>query len=232
MKKQLLPIYLLLVINCFFYSFSLSAQELITNGTFDTDISSWTLTGPANGWVHDNVNARAEHSENTNASNSLLTQSITIDPALESTFSFTILPVTSASKSALYFSVTVNGTVVLSFTSNTGTIGAVATEGTFTYDNTTTTPNTLNAYTVTIPPNFFGSTNADIVLRAQNCSGGNCAGDRGDIFVDDVSFMQTPLDIIPTLSEWGLIILSLLFMTMGTLYLLQPNFRSKFDFER
>ncbi len=30
---------------------------------------------------------------------------------------------------------------------------------------------------------------------------------------------------IPTLSEWGLLILALLFMTLGTLYLLQPKFR-------
>jgi len=71
MNKQLLPIYLWLVTNCFFCSFSLSAQELITNGTFDTDLSSWTLTGPANGWIHDNVNTRAEHSENTNNSTSV-----------------------------------------------------------------------------------------------------------------------------------------------------------------
>ncbi len=30
---------------------------------------------------------------------------------------------------------------------------------------------------------------------------------------------------IPTLSEWGLIILALLLMTLGTLYLVQPNWR-------
>ncbi|MEZ4885311.1 MAG: IPTL-CTERM sorting domain-containing protein [Chitinophagales bacterium] len=32
---------------------------------------------------------------------------------------------------------------------------------------------------------------------------------------------------IPTLSEWGLIILALLFMTFGTLYLVQPNVEEK-----
>jgi len=37
---------------------------------------------------------------------------------------------------------------------------------------------------------------------------------------------------IPTLSEWGLIILALSFMTMGTLYLVQPKFGSKFGFEQ
>jgi len=34
---------------------------------------------------------------------------------------------------------------------------------------------------------------------------------------------------VPTLSEWGLIILALMFMTMGTLYLVQPNFRRGFE---
>ncbi len=29
---------------------------------------------------------------------------------------------------------------------------------------------------------------------------------------------------VPTLSEWGLLVLALLLMTLGTLYLLQPNY--------
>lgn len=33
-----------------------------------------------------------------------------------------------------------------------------------------------------------------------------------------------PTTEVPTLSEWGLIVLALLLMTLGTLYLLQPNF--------
>jgi len=38
-------------------------------------------------------------------------------------------------------------------------------------------------------------------------------------------------EAIPTLSEWGLIILALMFMTMGTLYLVQPNFRGGLEQE-
>ncbi|MFK7904531.1 MAG: IPTL-CTERM sorting domain-containing protein [Chitinophagales bacterium] len=34
---------------------------------------------------------------------------------------------------------------------------------------------------------------------------------------------------VPTLSEWGLIVLALMFMTAGTLYLVQPNFRKSFE---
>lgn len=34
---------------------------------------------------------------------------------------------------------------------------------------------------------------------------------------------------IPTLSEWGLIILALLLMTFGTLYLVQPNWRQELE---
>ncbi len=36
---------------------------------------------------------------------------------------------------------------------------------------------------------------------------------------------------VPTLSEWGLIILALLLMTFGTLYLVQPNWRGRFEQE-
>ena len=35
-------------------------------------------------------------------------------------------------------------------------------------------------------------------------------------------------EAIPTLSEWGLIILALMLMTAGTLYLVQPNWRKRF----
>ncbi len=34
---------------------------------------------------------------------------------------------------------------------------------------------------------------------------------------------------VPTLSEWGLIILALLLMTLGVLYLVQPNWRRRFE---
>ncbi len=34
---------------------------------------------------------------------------------------------------------------------------------------------------------------------------------------------------VPTLSEWGLIILALLLMTLGTVYLVQPNWRGRFE---
>ncbi|MGB1243759.1 MAG: IPTL-CTERM sorting domain-containing protein, partial [Chitinophagales bacterium] len=37
---------------------------------------------------------------------------------------------------------------------------------------------------------------------------------------------------IPTLSEWGLLILALLLMTFGTLYLVQPSVRHSFEQER
>jgi len=37
---------------------------------------------------------------------------------------------------------------------------------------------------------------------------------------------------VPTLSEWGLIVLALLFMTLGTLYLLQPQFNQKLKKEK
>ncbi|MFK7905439.1 MAG: IPTL-CTERM sorting domain-containing protein, partial [Chitinophagales bacterium] len=40
---------------------------------------------------------------------------------------------------------------------------------------------------------------------------------------------DAPPASIPTLSEWGLIVLALLFMTLGTLYLVQPNFRRSFE---
>jgi len=36
---------------------------------------------------------------------------------------------------------------------------------------------------------------------------------------------------VPTLSEWGLILLALLLMTFGTLYLVQPNWRGRFEQE-
>ena len=36
--------------------------------------------------------------------------------------------------------------------------------------------------------------------------------------------LSDPPSNIPTLSEWGLIVLALLFLTLGTLYLLQPHF--------
>lgn len=44
----------------------------------------------------------------------------------------------------------------------------------------------------------------------------------------NVQFIITapPADV-PTLSQWGLIILALMFMTMGTLYLIQPNMEEK-----
>ncbi|MFK7905088.1 MAG: IPTL-CTERM sorting domain-containing protein [Chitinophagales bacterium] len=44
-----------------------------------------------------------------------------------------------------------------------------------------------------------------------------------------LSFPSPSSASIPTLSEWGLIILALLFMTAGTLYLVQPNFRKSFE---
>ncbi|MEZ4887114.1 MAG: IPTL-CTERM sorting domain-containing protein [Chitinophagales bacterium] len=37
---------------------------------------------------------------------------------------------------------------------------------------------------------------------------------------------------VPTLSQWGLIVLALLLMTAGTLYLLQPKFRGGFEQKR
>ncbi|MFK7907330.1 MAG: IPTL-CTERM sorting domain-containing protein [Chitinophagales bacterium] len=51
----------------------------------------------------------------------------------------------------------------------------------------------------------------------------------GDI-VTTITFDSTASPAsIPTLSEWGLIILALLLMTAGTLYLLQPNWRARLD---
>ncbi|MFK7907760.1 MAG: hypothetical protein AB8B69_21655 [Chitinophagales bacterium] len=40
----------------------------------------------------------------------------------------------------------------------------------------------------------------------------------------EIAIQPTSADV-PTLSEWGLLILALSFMTLGTLYLLQPKFR-------
>ncbi|MGB0932544.1 MAG: IPTL-CTERM sorting domain-containing protein, partial [Chitinophagales bacterium] len=40
-----------------------------------------------------------------------------------------------------------------------------------------------------------------------------------------VTIQPSSTPTVPTLSEWGLIILALSFMTLGTLYLLQPKFR-------
>ncbi len=49
-------------------------------------------------------------------------------------------------------------------------------------------------------------------------------------FEVQVSFASSGGDV-PTLSEWGLIILALLLMTLGTLYLVQPNWRGRFEQE-
>ncbi|MEZ4887299.1 MAG: IPTL-CTERM sorting domain-containing protein [Chitinophagales bacterium] len=46
-----------------------------------------------------------------------------------------------------------------------------------------------------------------------------------------VADSQTAAASIPTLSEWGLLILALLLMTFGTLYLVQPNWRERLEQE-
>ncbi|MEZ4886000.1 MAG: IPTL-CTERM sorting domain-containing protein [Chitinophagales bacterium] len=45
-----------------------------------------------------------------------------------------------------------------------------------------------------------------------------------EIITQDITPPPPP---VPTLSEWGLIVLALLLMTLGTLYLLQPNWRGR-----
>ncbi len=47
---------------------------------------------------------------------------------------------------------------------------------------------------------------------------------------NSIIFPSSPSDV-PTLSEWGLIILALLLMTFGTLYLVQPKWRKQFEKE-
>ncbi len=46
-----------------------------------------------------------------------------------------------------------------------------------------------------------------------------------------LSLSGTSTQSIPTLSEWGLIILALLLLTLGTLYLVQPQVRNSFEQE-
>ncbi|MFK7908644.1 MAG: IPTL-CTERM sorting domain-containing protein [Chitinophagales bacterium] len=64
-------------------------------------------------------------------------------------------------------------------------------------------------------------------------TGGNGYANPNDLdFEINMTISAVAPTGIPTLSEWGLIVLALLFMTMGTLYLVQPNFRGRLGFEQ
>jgi len=57
---------------------------------------------------------------------------------------------------------------------------------------------------------------------------------EGSIYEISITLALTPPSSggnVPTLSEWGLIILALLLMTLGTLVLVQPNWRGRFGQE-
>lgn len=84
---------------------------------------------------------------------------------------------------------------------------------------------------------FFIDFPANNFLRLQtgnDYTGGNFVADNLSLSASvDLDFQintqppsaTPPATDVPTLSEWGLIILALLLMTLGTLYLVQPNFR-------
>ncbi len=85
----------------------------------------------------------------------------------------------------------------------------------FLEDYTLPTPLARNSTNTSIPPchaNFPWSTGCGITSLTGDCTPTIANG--GDV---------------PTLSEWGLIILALLLMTLGTLYLAQPNWRRRFE---
>jgi len=52
-----------------------------------------------------------------------------------------------------------------------------------------------------------------------------------DIAFEIIACPSTSNPEVPTLSEWGLIILALLLMTLGTVYLVQPKFRGRLEQE-
>jgi len=68
------------------------------------------------------------------------------------------------------------------------------------------------------------------VYNASGCDISNATAQSCDP-ATSLSFPPPPAApaSIPTLSEWGLIILALMFMTMGTLYLVQPNMQEKLE---
>ncbi len=66
---------------------------------------------------------------------------------------------------------------------------------------------------------------ADGSLYFDNGGGFNALSNSYDL---DFSVEISSVDV-PTLSQWGLIILALLLMTLGTLYLVQPNLQQRFE---
>lgn len=63
-------------------------------------------------------------------------------------------------------------------------------------------------------------------VATENCPTCSLSITSGDC---DSSITNANSTDIPTLSQWGLIILALLLMTFGTLYLIQPNLQREKD---
>lgn len=189
--------YLFITILCFLQCFSLAAQEQLTNPNFTTDLSGWTTTG------------------------SVASDPTAVCPDGVATFNGAEQPP--------------GGTLSQNFTPDNGTVQEIALV--FTghnttqqlnleiIDNTTATSiltQTLTASSLacgngTFNSNFVAPSN-DMTIRFTDISTSTTAV---DFYLQTASIVQT--SSIPTLSEWGLIVLALLLMTLGTLYLVQLN---------
>lgn len=115
---------------------------------------------------------------------------------------------------------------------------------------TFSTAGTSGAETITIPLSTpfavtAGQTYAFEIRLAGSLSLASCTtctypdGNRYTTSTNNTSLTNEPAidfnfsvtiveaDSVPTLSEWGLIVLALLLMTLGTVYLLKPNLRQE-----
>ncbi len=111
-----------------------------------------------------------------------------------------------------------------SFTINLDTPFLVVAGNTYTFyfgSNTATTSNTLAFLKDSSNPYAGGHV-------WYNNSEWTSSGDLNFTVTTNSACVSSGGDV-PTLSEWGLIILALLLMTLGTLYLVQPNWRRRFE---
>ncbi|MGB0931150.1 MAG: IPTL-CTERM sorting domain-containing protein [Chitinophagales bacterium] len=189
--------YLIITIFCFLQYFSLAAQEQLTNPNFTTDLSGWTATG-----------------------------AVTSEPTIVCPDGVAVF--NGAGQPA-------GGTLSQNFTPTNGTMQEV----TFVFtghnatqqlnleiiDNTTATPILTQILTASSLACGNGTFNSSFVASSNNLTirftDISTTTTNVDFYLQTASIVQS--GSIPTLSEWGLIVLALMLMTFGTLYLVHPS---------
>jgi len=192
--------YLLITIFCLLQCFSLVAQEQLTNPNFTTDLSGWTTTG-------------AVTSEPTIVCPDGVAVFNGAGQPTGGTLSQNFTPTNGAMQE-----------VTLVFTGHDATQQL----NLEIIDNTTATPILTQILTASSLVCGNGTFNSNFVAPSSNMTirftDISTNTTNVDFYLQTASIVQS--GSIPTLSEWGLIVLALMLMTLGTLHLIQPNLRN------